>query len=43
MFYYKHIIEMHPLALKSYTFITLLQIYFKLQRTTEHHSKQILS
>ena len=34
---------MHPLALKTYTFITLLQIYFKLKKTTEHNLEQILS
>ena len=34
---------MHPLALKTYTFVTLLQIYFKLYKTTEHNSKQTLS
>ena len=30
---------MYPLTLKTYTFIILLQIYFKLYKTTEHISK----
>ena len=34
---------MQRLALKTYTFITLLQIYFKLKKATEHNSKQIFS